>query len=101
MVEDRPCQDDAVDQRNRDADLCPLGKRAQHSAGGRAVKVEKVARTSVNGWDHEWPALMNKADVAVKRLVEDGVDHQPVVVTTLGMAPNRGPGARRLGHISI
>src|SRR5438067_2548928 len=101
MVEDRTCQDDAVDHRNRDADVCPLGKRTQHSARGRAVKVEKVARTSVNAWDHEWPALVNKADVAVKRLVEDGVDHRPVVVTTFGMASNRGLGARRLGHISI
>src|SRR5437763_887994 len=101
MVEDRTRQDDAVDQGNRDADICPLGKRTQHAARGRAVKVEKVARTRVNAWDHEWPALMSKADVAVKRLVEDGVDHHPVVVTTLGMAPNRGLGARRLCHISI
>ena len=99
VVERGPGQDQAVDQRDGDADLDPSGHGLEHPAAGRAVHVEPIAHPHVEGRDHERPPVGDEAHVADQRLVEDRMDQRAVVGAARGEAAHGRPvGARDLVH---
>ena len=96
MVVDRAGEDDAVDERHGHADVDTPAELAKHAAGRRAVQVEQIPDSYVDGRDHERLRVDNESDMAMKRLVEDGIDRLALVEATLGMAAH----AAALGQLS-
>ena len=99
MVEGGPGQDQAVEQRDRDADLHPAGHGLEHPAGRRSVDIEPIAHPHVDRRDHERPPVGDEAHMADQPLVEDGVDQRAVVGAASREAADCRPvGARDLVH---
>ena len=79
----------------------PSCERAQRAARRRAVHVEPVADPRVQGRDHERLPLVDEAEMADERRVEDRVDRGAVVGGALVHALDAGAGGGsggRVGH---
>src|SRR5947207_592368 len=72
------------------------GRAPRSPAGRRAVQVEQIPDSYVDGRDHERLRVDNESDMAMERLVEDGIDRLALVEAPLGMAAH----AAALGQLS-
>ena len=96
MVVDRAGEDDAVDERHGHADVDTAAELTKHAAGRRAVQVQQIPDSYVDGRDDERLRVDNESDMAMERLVEDGIDRLALVEAPLGMAAD----AAALGQLS-
>src|SRR3546814_4380781 len=78
-MKSRPCQNDAVEQGHRHADLDAVLERPQRSARGGAVDVDPFALPPIAGRDDEGLSVDDEAEMADEALVEDGVHRRAVV----------------------
>src|SRR3546814_15962258 len=69
-MKSRPCQNDAVEQGHRHADVDAVLERPQRSARGGAVDVDPLALPPIAGRDDEGLAVADEADTADEAHVE-------------------------------
>src|SRR5271165_2227185 len=97
MVEYRAREDDLVDDRRRDAELGAFGA-LQPAGEYRAVQVERSIDPRVDRRKHDGvPFVGDEADVADQGLIKDTCYRSEIVVTALGMPPQRN----RVGHCCL
>jgi hypothetical protein len=95
MIEDRPGQNQPIEQCNRHAHLNSGTGVAQHSAGGGAVNVQNVVVASVTRRDDKRLAINRKANVAYESFVKNLVDNFAIIIRALGLADYAGTRCRR------
>src|SRR5436190_14337037 len=84
-------QHQAVDDGHRDAHRRALGDPPQQTAATRAVDVQMIVHPRVDHWhDKRLPLLVDDADVADQRLIDDLMDDLAIVDAALRMTPNGG-----------
>ncbi len=93
-MEDRACEHDAVEERDRDTDRRPRARHLEHPVGGRAVQVEVVPAADVDRREDHRPLGFGEAHVADERFVEDGIDDRTVVGAALALTAEGGAGHR-------
>ena len=110
VVHRRARQHQAIEQRHGEAGGRARGQRAQCSPGGRAVHVDHVCSTSVQGGhDKRLPVRVDDAEVREQSLIQDRVDQRPLVASAFALAPQahavggrrRGRGAGRGGDLPV
>ena len=84
MLEDRPGEDDPVQEGDREARRDPARELAERPARSRAVDVDLVADAGVERRDHERLAVGDEAEVGDEPGVEHRVDRLAVVPAPLG-----------------
>src|SRR5437868_12288570 len=100
MIEDRPRQNQAVEQGDSQAYGHALFQLLQGTAGGGAVNIELVARSAIGRGNDISLAVSGKADVANESFIEDFVSDLAIVDTELWFAcdASTGSGSVGLGH---
>lgn len=79
VVERRAGEHEAVDQRDGHARLHARRQRPQGVVAGGPVEVQVIPDACVDHRDHRRASVDREPHVAHERLVENGVDHDPVV----------------------
>ena len=91
VLEYRAREDDAVEQRHRQAGGDPATELAQRAAGGRAVDEDMVVDPCLQCGDHERLAVVDEAEMRHERRIQDGVDRRAVVLGALRQPAHAGP----------
>src|SRR5882757_11556105 len=86
MVKGRSCENQAVQQRHRDADRQPLLQVLQHPPANRAVDVEPIVDARLSRRDYVRLAVDTESDVTDKGFVDDGVDRFALVAAAITLA---------------
>jgi hypothetical protein len=93
VVHEGAGEHEAVEQRDRHANVHALGQHAEHAIRDCSVHVQELAHARVRRRHHERLVCVDEAHVADQRLVEHGVNQRAVVAAAIGAAAQ----ARALG----
>src|SRR6185369_3427984 len=86
VIENRSCQDQAIEQCHRQAKRNSLVQFPQHATRSGTVNVQVVALAPITGRNHKWLLMGDETYMAEKTFIKNRVSSFPVVDSAFGFA---------------